>query len=57
VADIAAKTMNGYFMNEKKIISHLLSEEHPDPFKYKHGAKKLHFINWSSKFTEDANKV
>ncbi|CAD8119787.1 unnamed protein product [Paramecium sonneborni] len=56
VAPIAAQAMNGYLMNGKKLIVNVLSEEHPDPFKYKHGNQKLFFINWSEKAVEDSNK-
>lgn len=57
MAEIAAKTMNGYFIKERKLVCHVLSEQHPDPFTYKHGSKKLHFINWAVKFREESNKV
>lgn len=49
--------MNGYLMNGKKLVVNVLSDEHPDPFKYKHGSSKLHFIDWSAKFIEESNKV
>lgn len=57
VATIAANAMNGYLMNGKKLVVNVLSDEHPDPFKYKHGSSKLHFIDWSAKFVEESNKV
>ncbi|CAD8211839.1 unnamed protein product [Paramecium octaurelia] len=56
VAPIAAQAMNGYLMNGKKLVVNVLSDQHPDPFKYKHGNQKLHFINWSEKAVEESNK-
>lgn len=38
VAEIAASTMNGYWMGEKKLVCHLLPADQPDPFKYKYGS-------------------
>jgi nucleolar protein 15 len=53
VAKIAAEAMNGYLMNGKKLSVNVLSDEHPDPFKYKHGSSKLFFVNWAERFVQE----